>query len=412
MQRRRPCPQAPVVGESRPRLHAGPPHRGGLGVEQASVIRAYPDDLDCRPIATAILAHRSRKDVYDHPVTTVTAVDLFAGAGGATAGLRQAGIQVMAGVENEPLPSESYRANHPEVLLKERDIRKLDAEELRRELRLRRGSLGILKACPPCQGFSSLVRGKVDEERNDLILDVTRFALEFRPRVIVLENVPGLGHDRRLSGLCEELSEHGYRFSTYTVDASSFGVPQRRKRLIVFGVSKAVRRALPNDLMDLLPVEARCTAVTVREAFEALGLAGRANDPLNRHRQLTEEVKARIAAIPINGTRFDLPVELQLKCHKKLHYSRIRSATASYGRIRLDAPAPTMTTRCTTPACGSFIHPTEDRGITLREAAVIQTFPLDYRFCGGYDSIERQIGNAVPVRMAKALGLVAMQFCN
>jgi DNA (cytosine-5)-methyltransferase 1 len=345
-------------------------------------------------------------------VATVTAIDLFAGAGGATTGLRQADIEVLAGVESEPLPSESYRVNHPEVLLKKRDIRKIDAFELRRELKLRRGSLGILKACPPCQGFSSLVRGNVDEERNDLILDVTRFALEFKPRVIVLENVPGLNRDRRLSELCAELSQNGYRFSKYTVDAASFGVPQRRKRLIVFGVSKAVRRALPSDLMQLLPAEARYPLVTVGEAFEALRLAAPVDDPLNRHRQLTKVVKTRIATIPVNGTRFDLPAELQLKCHKDLCSNRVRSATASYGRIRLDAPAPTMTTRCTTPACGTFIHPTEDRGITLREAAVIQTFPFNYSFCGGYDSVERQIGNAVPVRMARALGLVAKQLCG
>jgi DNA (cytosine-5)-methyltransferase 1 len=342
----------------------------------------------------------------------VTAVDLFAGAGGATTGLLQAGIRVLAGVENEPSPSASYRANHPEVLLKECDIRKIDAGGLRRELRLRQGSLGVLKACPPCQGFSSLVRGKVDEERNDLILDVIRFTLEFRPRVIVLENVPGLRHDRRLSTLCGELTGHGYRFSRYLVDASSFGVPQRRKRLIVLGVSNAIRQMLPDDLTDFLPLEGRRNNVTVREAFEVLKLTGHADDPLNRHRQLTDVVRKRIAAIPINGSRFDLPPELQLKCHEKLRSNNIRSATASYGRIRLDEPAPTMTTRCTTPACGSFIHPTENRGITLREAAVIQTFPIGYRFCGGYDAIERQIGNAVPVQMAKALGLVAKRLVS
>jgi DNA (cytosine-5)-methyltransferase 1 len=342
----------------------------------------------------------------------VTAVDLFAGAGGATAGLRQAGIEVLAGVENEPMACASYRANHPDVLLKQQDIRTLDAQRLRRELKLRPGKLGILKACPPCQGFSSLVKGKVNEDQNDLVLDVKRFVLAFRPRVIVLENVPGLRHDQRLASLCEELSEFSYQFARYRIDASSFGVPQRRKRLIVLGVSRTAKAPLPADLMNLLPAEMRPPASTVRDTFDALALAARADDPLNRHRQLTDKVRARVAAVPVNGTRFDLPAELQLECHKKLAHARNQSATASYGRVRLDELAPTMTTRCTTPACGSFIHPVENRGLTLREAASIQTFPFEYSFCGGYDSIERQIGNAVPVRMAKALGQMARQFCE
>ena len=108
----------------------------------------------------------------------------------------------------------------------------------------------------------------------------------------------------------------------------------------------------------------------------------------------------RIKHIPIGGNRFDLPRSYQLKCHIKL---RSRQCGASYGRLRIDEVAPTMTSRCTTPACGSFIHPTEHRGITLREAALIQTFPPSYKFEGGYDQIERQIGNAVPVLLAKAV---------
>jgi DNA (cytosine-5)-methyltransferase 1 len=345
--------------------------------------------------------------VFYDDLVTVTAVDLFAGAGGATEGLRQAGLDVLAAVENEHQAANSYRVNHPKVILKEQDIRKVDAVSLRRELGLRPGSLGVLKACPPCQGFSSLAKGEIDEDRNDLVLDITRFAIAFRPRVIILENVPGLRRDLRMSDFCEILSSHGYRFARYIVDAASFGVPQRRKRLIVIGVFRKIRHSLPDDLTDLLPEDFQRGVITVGEAFAALELCLCDDDPLNRPRRMADSVKARIEAIPINGTRFDLPDELALECHKKLRNSRERSATASYGRLRLDKPAPTMTTRCTTPACGSFVHPTENRGITLREAATLQTFPANYRFCGGYDSIERQIGNAVPVRMAKAIGLAA-----
>ncbi|XVV04058.1 DNA cytosine methyltransferase [Actinosynnema sp. CA-248983] len=333
----------------------------------------------------------------------LTAIDLFAGAGGATAGLQHAGLAVLAAVENDVDAAASYRTNHPNVLMLEQDIRKVDPELLRRQLGLRKGSLDLLKACPPCQGFSSLAKGEIDEIRNDLVLDVIRFARSFRPRIILLENVPGLARDIRLPKLIRELEQDGYRFRQYVVDASHLGVPQRRKRLIIFGVSTAVRRDPPPTFFDLLPGEIDISPTTVRAAFSGLKRNRMKIDPLNKHRQSSPKVLARIKAVPINGTRFDLPVEHQLACHIKIESSG-RRATASYGRVRLDEPAPTMTTRCTTPACGSFIHPTEHRGLTLREAAVLQTFPYDYIFVGSHESVERQIGNAVPVRMAEILG--------
>jgi DNA (cytosine-5)-methyltransferase 1 len=339
-----------------------------------------------------------------------TAVDLFAGAGGATQGLRQADVNVVAAVESEGRAAASYRLNHPAVLLKEQDIRSIDAARLRRELRLRPGQLDLLKACPPCQGFSTLASGDVDEARNDLVLDVMRFVIAFRPKVVVLENVPGLRRDSRLTTFCESLSDAlGYSFRSYLVDASALGVPQRRKRLIVLGVSRRIRRRLPDDLLDLLPPGFCRDEVTVDEAFATLARTAIEPDPLDRYRQLTPIVQKRVAAIPKDGTRFDLPDELVLSCHRKLG---TRNAGASYGRMRLDAPAPTMTTRCTTPACGRFIHPTENRGITLREAATLQTFPVGYMFSGTYESIERQIGNAVPARLAEAIGLITRRLCG
>jgi DNA (cytosine-5)-methyltransferase 1 len=336
----------------------------------------------------------------------VTAIDLYAGAGGATRGLRDAGIDVVAAIENYPDAASSYRLNHPEVMLVERDIRRVDPEGLRRRLGLRRGSLGLLKACPPCQGFSSLAKGQVDEDRNDLVLDVARFAIAFRPRSILLENVPGLRHDDRLGTLTRILEAHGYRFRQYVVDAQSLGVPQRRKRLIVIGLSSSVRRALPDSIEEMLPGSFDTTPRTVRDVFAALAESVAVDDPLNRARKSAPAVFNRIRAIPVGGTRFDLPEQHQLACHRSLDR---RDATSAYGRLRMDAPAPTLTTRCTTPACGSFVHPTEDRGITLREAAALQTFPTTYAFQGRYGSIEKQIGNAVPVRMAEALGLVLVR---
>jgi DNA (cytosine-5)-methyltransferase 1 len=339
----------------------------------------------------------------------MTAVDLFAGAGGATAGLQQAGVDVLGAVENDPFACASYKANHPDVLLKEADIRTVDPEVLRAELHLLPGELDLLKACPPCQGFSTLAKGDIDEDRNDLVLTVAGFTRAFRPRAILLENVPGLGRDARLGDLISELGTEGYRFATYVLDASALGVPQRRKRLIALGVADSVDRPFPTDLKELLPSGFDTHPTTVADAFSALRSQMEAADPLNVHRKPLGQVLARIKAIPVGGTRFDLPPELQLKCHKDLAAGRDkRSASTPYGRLRLDEAAPTMTTRCTTPACGRFIHPTEDRGITLREAAALQTFPATYHFAGNYGAIERQIGNAVPVRMAEALGLAVV----
>jgi DNA (cytosine-5)-methyltransferase 1 len=336
-----------------------------------------------------------------------TAIDLFAGAGGATQGLRDAGFVVLSAAENDKDAAASFALNHPDVVMAG-DVRDIVPDRLRRFLGLRRGELDLLKACPPCQGFSSLARGDVDTLRNDLVLDVFRFVHGLRPKVVVLENVPGLARDERLSRLLTAMEGLGYVHAMYDVDARNFGVPQRRRRLIVIAARRSIVHELPDGLEDAIPRHFDVTPRTAGQALEELGKHLAHDDPWNRYRKSNPTVAARIAAIPIGGNRFDLPDEHQLRCHTRLAESggsQRRGATASYGRVRSGEAAPTMTTRCTTPACGSFVHPTEDRGLTLREAATFQTFPSTYQFQGGYDSVERQIGNAVPVRLATALGL-------
>lgn len=335
---------------------------------------------------------------------TYSAVDLFAGAGGATRGLRDAGFAMLAAVENDLEAAGTYRRNHPRVALFVEDIRTVEPQALLAGTALSPGELDLLKACPPCQGFSTLAKGLVDERRNDLVLDTFRFVEALRPRVVLLENVPGLARDRRLPNLQRLLAEAGYQIRTSTMDAAAFGVPQRRKRFICFAVREDVPFAFDGNLTDLLPRSFQRAPRTAGQALAHLARRSRPDDPLNVHRKSSASVEARIAAIPVGGNRFDLPEEHQLDCHKRL---ASRNAGSSYGRVKLDEPAPTMTTRCTTPACGTFIHPTENRGLTLREAATFQTFPVNYKFYGYYGSIERQIGNAVPVRMAKGLGLIA-----
>jgi DNA (cytosine-5)-methyltransferase 1 len=335
------------------------------------------------------------------------AIDLFAGAGGSTQGLKDAGYEILAAIELDAIAADSYAANHSEVELLRQDICEVKPRTLRRRLGLDKGELGLLNACPPCQGFSTLGRGDAEDKRNDLVMRVESFLAEFMPATFIIENVPGLRRDRRLARLLKVARDLGYGVKDYVINATDFGVPQSRRRLIVLGVRSGAEEIFPDHPATLLPRDFRRDFSPLLEVLEGAGDMGKAKDPIHKARKSTAAVKKRISAIPINGNRFDLPEAEQLACHKSMG-SR-RSATASYGRMRLDAPAPTLTTRCTTPACGRFVHPIEHRGISLREAALIQTFPRKYAFTGTYQQIEAQIGNAVPARLAMALGLAAAE---
>ena len=334
-----------------------------------------------------------------------TAIDLFAGAGGATQGLRDAGFDVRVAVEIDKEAAATWSANHPGEMIV-RDMRLVTGDELLEAAGLARGELDLLKACPPCQGFSSLRGGhSVDERRNDLVLDTLRVVEELLPRAVLIENVPGLARDGRFPRLLEGVRALGYSTRDYVIEASSLGVPQRRRRLVVIATREGSEP--PAGVDELLPVTKRRPALSAGEALARLAEAQAPDDNLHTWRVPKGIVARRIKAIPVNGTRFDLPEDLQLDCHKSLvdASGKIRrNATGSYGRVRAEQPAPTMTTRCTTPACGAFIHPTEDRGLSLREAAAFQTFPAKYQWVGSYGSVERQIGNAVPVWMAEELG--------
>jgi DNA (cytosine-5)-methyltransferase 1 len=333
----------------------------------------------------------------------VRAIDLFAGAGGATAGLRDAGFDVVAAIENDPAACDSYRLNHKDTVLIEEDILDVTPDQLLEAVGMERGDLTLLQACPPCQTWSSLGKGAKDDPRNELLTRVTDFIRGLRPAAFVIENVPGLRSDARLTQLIADAAEDGYAAKVYIVDASAVAVPQRRKRLIALGVRGAAGEDLPTDFEDLLPDDFERGRRTVQDAIGHL-LEGPVDDELHRWRTLGDLALRRVKALKPGGRRFDLPQELRLACHEALS---ARNATASYGRMKGDDIAPTLTTRCTTPACGAFVHPTEDRGISLREAALLQTFWPDYQFSGTYGAIERQIGNAIPVRLAQAAATVA-----
>jgi DNA (cytosine-5)-methyltransferase 1 len=335
-------------------------------------------------------------------VSTYTAIDLFSGAGGATRGLRDAGYAVLAAVENDRAAAKTYAANHPDTELYDRAIRYVQAPRLAQSLAAEGHRLTLLTACPPCQPFSTLGSGEATDPRNALVASVGRFVEHLRPRALMLENVPGLQSEPRFRTLVETLEEE-YNVAEYIVQAADFGVPQKRRRIIVIAIDRHLGVLPPADLVAALPDS---FDKTPRVAGEVLALAqglSRAADPVHRSREPQPKTLERIKAVPPGGGRLALPAELELACHARLGKG---SATSIYGRIDPSKAAPTMTTRCTTPSCGRFIHPTEDRGLTLREAALLQTFPIDYVFKGNHGEIERQVGNAVPPKLAEALSLV------
>jgi DNA (cytosine-5)-methyltransferase 1 len=335
------------------------------------------------------------------PMRRRTAIDLFAGAGAGSLGLRQSGFEVVAAVEIDRDAAATYSLNHPTSRMFETDISTLSPRALMSEVKLAPGDLTLLKACPPCQGFSTLGKSDPDDPRNDLIDDVWRMVRATKPRAFILENVPGLLTDVRMQTFLRRTRGAGYSARTYVVDAVQLGVPQHRRRLIALGLLNGGKIRFPDNLPDAARPHFR-KHITVGQALRS---GSSRPDPLARSRRLRPMTLKRVMTIPIGGNRFDLPTRYQLECHQNLTST---AATGPYGRVHLDEPAPTMTTRCTTPSCGPFIHPSKPRGLSLREAATLQTFPRWYKFRGGYDSIERQIGNALPVRLARAIGYIVV----
>jgi DNA (cytosine-5)-methyltransferase 1 len=218
-----------------------------------------------------------------------------------------------------------------------------------------------------------------------------------------MENVPQLAKERRFKLVVARLRKRKYGVWFGIINAADFGVPQTRRRLVLIALHGVKDEDVPALVTDHPVLRRRVARRTVRQALR--GVARLRRDELNRKRKYPVLVKRRIAAIPRNGgSRSSLPRRLQLECHKR---NEDKTACGNvYGRMRWDDVAPTLTTRCTTPACGRFLHPDKNRAITLREAACLQTFSRRYVFMGGYLSKEAQIGNAVPPKLARAIGLV------
>jgi DNA (cytosine-5)-methyltransferase 1 len=317
------------------------------------------------------------------------AVDLFCGAGGLSEGLRQAGYNVIGAVELDTLACSTYRLNHKRVKLWEMDITHLSGATMMKALKLLPGDLDLLAACPPCQGFSTMrtkngTRRNRDS-RNDLIFDVLRIIRSMRPRSVMLENVPGLAKNRRYVAFRKGLESLGYRVKWNVLNTVDFAVPQRRRRLVLL----ASRLCEP----EFAPKTGNYQ--TVRHFIGNLPTPERSQDPLHNYSvRRSKKIENLIRKIPPNGgSRMALGLKAQLPCHKRLDGFK-----DVYGRMAWDKPAPTITGGCINPSKGRFLHPRANRAITLREAALLQTFPATYRFPldRGRYPVALLIGNALP----------------
>lgn len=313
-------------------------------------------------------------------------------------GLIASGFQVIGAVEVDDLAAESYSANFPASNLFREDIRSLAPKSMGRKMGVRKGELDLLAACPPCEGFSTIrtLNGHTPsrDPRNNLVLDVGRFVSALRPKIVLIENVPALSSNRRAAQLIYQLRALGYETRTEVVNAADFGVPQRRRRFLITA-----------SRIGQLPKRPRKRErTTVRDWIGQLPIAGSSGDPLHDHGEVrSPQVMALIRKIPRDGgSRTDLPKKMQLGCHL-----RCTGFKDVYGRMAWDDVAPTITGGCVNPSKGRFLHPTEHRAITLREAALLQTFPKRHIVSlerGKYAAAEL-IGNALPPALVRAQAL-------
>lgn len=337
----------------------------------------------------------------------LTAIDVFCGCGGLSIGLHQAGFAVQLGLDVEPIAVESYNQNrhlHGGHAV-QADLFETSPQELLSLLSLAKGELHLLAGCPPCQGFSSVATrrssSEIDDKRNDLVDRFGDFVAGLRPHAIMMENVPGLATSPRFERLTCRLQELGYKLKYRIEDAQDYGVPQRRRRLILLGT----RHGVPEFAEPVSALQRR----TVRDTIGDLAPPGTTGDPLHDVRTLhSDAVMERIRAIPRDGgSRQDAVGVPPLPCHVRSDGFR-----DVYGRMRWDDVSPTITGGCFNPSKGRFLHPTEDRAITIREALLLQGFPETalVSMRRGKSSAALMIGNAFPPALARphALKLAAL----
>ncbi len=354
----------------------------------------------------------------------ICALDLFAGAGGMSEGVRNAGIKVIAAIEFNAQIAETYKYNHPETKMMIGDIRDITAEEVEGIFKEKHCNCNVIFGGPPCQGFSmagNRIRSKVsflEDPRNLLFKEYIRMVEHLRPEVFVIENVPGIlnyNNGAVKDEIYKTFKEMGYNIDSKVLCAADYGVPQLRQRAIFIGNRLGIN---PSSLFPI-PTHTPETYVTVYDAICDLppleAGQGTEQTPYLKDIELTEyqrrmvsdkdyvynhmsanhkpEVIEILKLVKQGQTMKDLP--------EKYHTKSVHSG--AYGRMDYSKPAYTLTTRLNTPSVGRITHPVQNRTITPREAARIQSFPDSYRFLGDITSVGMQIGNAVPPLLAQSI---------
>lgn len=346
------------------------------------------------------MADRSAADV-DELGAQVAALDFFSGCGGTSAGLQAAGMRIAAGVDCDASAAATFKRNFPNADFIEQDVRALEVSALDAAADNAGAGL-VLSACAPCQPYSTLRRQpSAGTPDRSLLLRLLPFVDRLGPDAVVVENVPGMQKVKGASTFrrfVRALERQGYDVDWDVVDCRVYGVPQRRRRLVLLA-SRHGRLALPAPTHGpgLAPFATVGQWIGDLPALEAGQVD--ADDPNHRAGALGPLNLQRIRHIRSGEGRESWPEHLWLDCHR-----RSKGHEDVYGRLSLDDPAPVLTTKCTDITGGRFGHPIQDRALSVREAACLQTFPRDFAFVGGLKSTTRQVGNAVPVLLAQRLG--------
>lgn len=331
------------------------------------------------------------------------AVDFYCGAGGLTRGLLDAGIDVIAGIDEDERCRRTYEHNNHPTPFIQADVRSLSVQDVRRLIvGVPRREL-LFAGCSPCQSFSAHGRSNGRRPDGSLLTAFGKFVAALRPGQVLVENVPGI---RRVGGFSAYrrfigmLGENGYTYVDAVLDAKVYGVPQTRRRFILIA-TRGLEPTLPKPThgKHLAPYNTVADAISHYPPIEA----GEHHPYVANHLSstLSPVNLKRLRSTPRDGgDRRSWPSQLVLNCHAGDHDGH----TDVYGRMFWDKPAPTLTGKCQSLSNGRYGHPTQDRAISLREAASIQSFDDDYVFYGGLQTIALHIGNAVPVRLADVLG--------
>ena len=338
---------------------------------------------------------------------SVKVFDLFCGCGGTSVGLRAAGMDIALGLDNDKDAERTFRRNFPEADFVSEDIRVVGTRELDSVVERWADHPLWFGACAPCQPFSQQRRGILagGEEQSGILGHLMRFVERYRPEFVFIENVPGL-RKRRIGldvfePITNGLGRLGYHLKSEVVRSQDYGIPQRRARLVLLAST-----LFPVSFPDMTHGPGRRFAnyTTVRDWISALPSisAGESHPALPNHRsaRLSPLNMQRISSTPLGGSWRDWPIELVPPCHR----FGFKGFSDVYGRLRWDAPAPALTTKCISFSNGRFGHPQQDRAISVREAALLQTFPMDFVFTGSLTAQARQVGNAVPALLAKKFG--------